>query len=326
MSDEKEIMGAAPENTEENAVNRDFSPPDHEKAQEENAKAPSDTKAKGDKDAAITPDAPKAPFEQAPTSASPADGIKPEKKKTAREKKAGSDSPILSALKLGGILFLVTAIMAVMLSTVNEMTKGPIADNDRMTLATTISAMFPGSTSYEQKDVPEEFQKDIKAIYVVNSDNGGVCIEAAPNGFGGEIDMLIGFHVDGSIASVKILSMSETAGIGTKTQDVSFLSQYEGKRAHIELGGGSDQGINAISGATISSKAVTLGVNNAIAVYKALYGGTDAGLLDENADANASDNASNTTAKAGDTAGNAQNTAAGNEDNASGETEDGGEA
>lgn len=219
----------------------------------------------------------KPPFTQAPTSATPAQN---EKVKQAQEKQAEQDkdksqpggSTFLSALKLGGILFLVAAIMAVMLASVNEVTKGPIADHERQTLETMISAMFPESTGFKQAQVPAQYEKDVAAIYEIQSKNGGVCIHATPTGFGGTIDLLVGFNPDGSISSVKVLAMSETAGIGTKTEDESFLGQYLGKSGPIEIGGSSEQSITAISGATISSKAVTLGVNNAIGVYQDLYG------------------------------------------------------
>jgi electron transport complex protein RnfG len=90
-------------------------------------------------------------------------------------------------------------------------------------------------------------------------------------GYGGPIRVAVGVdEANGQILGVRILSHSETAGIGTKVEDESFLSQFIGRSATA-----SSAGLNTISGATRSSKAVISGVTNmARGVMTALAGGT----------------------------------------------------
>ena len=100
----------------------------------------------------------------------------------------------------------------------------------------------------------------------------GYCIKVEPSGFGGKISMMVGIGTDGEIQGVKITSMSETPGLGAKADD-NWLSQFTGKKANISViksGTAKDSEINAISGATITSKAVAEGVNIASAAAKTI--------------------------------------------------------
>lgn len=88
-------------------------------------------------------------------------------------------------------------------------------------------------------------------------------------GYGGAIEVMTGIRPDGTVSGVTILSMSETPGLGAKTKESSFLRQYTGANAP-DLAVNKDGGtVNAVSGATISSRAVTEAVNSAIATAAA---------------------------------------------------------
>lgn len=91
-------------------------------------------------------------------------------------------------------------------------------------------------------------------------------IEVAPKGYGGEINMVVGISDTGEVTGVAIISMSETPGLGSKANDDSFLNQFKGKRAGVAIGKGSNN-VDAITGATITSKAVTQGVSEALDKY-----------------------------------------------------------
>ena len=89
-------------------------------------------------------------------------------------------------------------------------------------------------------------------------------------GYGGDIQVTIGITTDGTINGVSILSLSETAGLGMKATEPAFYEQYQGKQTenfYVSKDGGSGEPIEALSGATITSRAVTGAVNAALAYY-----------------------------------------------------------
>ncbi len=110
----------------------------------------------------------------------------------------------------------------------------------------------------------------VKAVYEGKGADGktaGYCVKAEPNGYGGAISMMVGVDGEGVVRGVKIITMSETPGLGARAKEPEFTGGYEGKSGEIKVkksGTPGDSEISAISGATITSKAVTEGVNAAI--------------------------------------------------------------
>lgn len=105
---------------------------------------------------------------------------------------------------------------------------------------------------------------DVTAVFEVTDADGnvfGYAVSVSPSGFGGNIDMIVGIGTDGKITGVNITALSETPGLGSRVNDANYLSQYNGTGGKLALG--SD--IDAISGATISSRSVLAGVNRALA-------------------------------------------------------------
>jgi len=91
-------------------------------------------------------------------------------------------------------------------------------------------------------------------------------------GYGGNIQFTIGIQSDGTINGVSFLSIEETAGVGMKAKENKFKSQFEGRKVdsfeYTKNGATADNQIDAISGATITTNAVTNGVNTGILAYK----------------------------------------------------------
>ena len=91
-------------------------------------------------------------------------------------------------------------------------------------------------------------------------------------GYAGDIKLTIGFDMEGTITGLEVLSMNETAGLGAKIKDDEFSNQYIGIKADelivTKTGKQSDNEIDAISGATITTSAVTKAVNAGIAFVK----------------------------------------------------------
>ena len=110
-------------------------------------------------------------------------------------------------------------------------------------------------------------------------DQGYVITTTDKDGFGGSIQITVGLTTDGTVNGVSILSISETAGLGMKAKDdPSWGKQFAGKKVESfsvvkdGSGSGDDAKIDAISGATITSKAVTGAMNSCLAYFQSLEG------------------------------------------------------
>ena len=127
--------------------------------------------------------------------------------------------------------------------------------------------------TFEKVESLPEFEKlNIVEIFKAqkNGEFAGYCVNVEPTGFGGGINMFVGIDTDfETITGIKILSMSETPGLGAKAQEEAFSGQFslEKKGPLVVVKNASspkENEINAISGATITSDAVVAGVNSAI--------------------------------------------------------------
>ena len=180
--------------------------------------------------------------------------------------------------KLVIILAAIAIITGGLLALINEVTKDTIAAQNEQKVKDALNAVLVAET-YEPVDISAFAEdKTVTGAYVAkNGENVlGHCIEVAPNGFGGPISMIVGIDPNGAVTKVAIVNMSETSGIGTKTRDEGFLSQYSGHASQITASTKTTIGeneISAITGATVSSKAVTSGVNTALQVAQVLKGG-----------------------------------------------------
>lgn len=170
-------------------------------------------------------------------------------------------------IRIIGTLFAITAIVSVALACVNMVTK-PIIDRlaEEKRVASMASVMPGDNMVYTLTDATADGVTGIN-LAEENGQLKGYCVQVSTNGFGGAISMMVGIDTDCKVTGVEILSMSETAGLGSKASEASFREQYIGKTGTINVKSG-DNAITPISGATVTSKAVTLGVNNAIAAVE----------------------------------------------------------
>ena len=121
--------------------------------------------------------------------------------------------------------------------------------------------------------IGEIFQKDGLTCEVLSSEDTqevfytvfdgetpiGYCVEVASGGFGGDVSLMVGYDSTCTVLGVSVIAHSETPGLGAKILNEDFLAQYKGQSGEILLG----EDVDAIVGATISSRAVTDGVNRA---------------------------------------------------------------
>ena len=105
----------------------------------------------------------------------------------------------------------------------------------------------------------------------VQMDDGSYVVSVKAAGYGGDIQVTVGITADGTVSGVSFLSISETAGLGMKATEPSFYEQYVGVQAeqfYVSKDGGQGEPIDALSGATITTRAVTGAVNAALGYFQ----------------------------------------------------------
>lgn len=177
-------------------------------------------------------------------------------------------------LKLGIILFTVTAITGLILGAVYEITSGPIKATQERLKNEALSGALPEADSFKQIDIAggsPEIVKEIQEGFTENASTGH-CITVTPKGYGGPIEIVVGILSDGTLRAIRILSQTETPGLGAKAATEDFMGKYSDKKVEtlsvVKTPPSDTAQIQAISGATITSEAVTLGVNTALEYWK----------------------------------------------------------
>ena len=176
------------------------------------------------------------------------------------------------------VLACICLVSAAVLGLVNKVTVGPVQANTEKTVQESLRNVMPIDGDYE--DVTDQYSGDpvtvdvtgsvvpVKAVYKAG-DEGYVVESMSPNGFGGALDMMAGVDNDGNVTGIAIISHAETSGLGSKSTDPEWQAQFKGVNGTIGVTKDGYQ-INAITGSTITSRAVCDGVNAAIAVVETL--------------------------------------------------------
>lgn len=171
--------------------------------------------------------------------------------------------------KLGLILAVFCLISATLLGVTNEVTKDKIAEQRRIENELAKKAVLPEAGTFDVFD-----EADLAALqssypqvaeFSIGKDAAGTAIgyvvKTLPNGYGGAVEVIVGIDMTQTITGVRVGNHQETPGLGAKSKDEPFYGQYTGLSA---AGALDYSAIDAISGATITSNAVTDGVNIAI--------------------------------------------------------------
>ena len=184
--------------------------------------------------------------------------VKTEKQKDVPVKEAEETVKPASPMRLVVTLTAICAAVALLLATVNHFTEAKIAANNEAAMLSSIRDIFDESVEAEYVaivDDPEYSSQMLTHAYLVIK-NGNVCgyaASVAPSGFGGPLNLMVGVDSAGEIVGVRVVSMSETPGLGSRVGGDDFLSRFLGKSGQVD--------VDVISGATISSKAIISGVN-----------------------------------------------------------------
>ena len=172
-------------------------------------------------------------------------------------------------LKLTFVLLVITVVVAGLLGLVNHLTEDKIAENTAKKAEEAMQSVLPAE-SYDPIELSEKNTADgITEAYAC--EGGYVVRVSATGGFGGNIDMMVGIDENGCVLGISVVSHSETASLGANCTRTDWQAQFIG--ANETLSVSKDGGtIDALTGATVTSRAVTNGVNTAIAFVKEVQG------------------------------------------------------
>lgn len=191
------------------------------------------------------------------------------------------------------ILCLITLVSGILLGAVYEVTKEPRAKQEEKTKQEAYKKVFEEANHFEELEYDETALKaylkengysdsvaDIEEVVVAEDSSGAeigyVITVTDKEGYGGAITFTLGIQNDGTINGISFLTLEETAGVGMKADTSGFKSQFQGKNVdsfrYVKNGKQAENEIDAIGGATVTTNAVTNGVNAGILCYKFLSG------------------------------------------------------
>lgn len=192
----------------------------------------------------------------------------------------------------------ITLVAGLALGVVQDITAGPIATQAEKSKEEAYKAVFEDASSFSEYSLDDTNQAEDLVAYLndngftaqtideimVAEDASGETLGYAftvtdSEGYGGDIQFAMGVQNDGTLNGISILSISETAGLGMKATTDSFKDQFKNKNVekftYTKTGSTSDDQIDAISGATITTNAMTNGVNAGLCAFRYVEGGAE---------------------------------------------------
>lgn len=176
-------------------------------------------------------------------------------------------------------LMLITVIAGLLLGVVYEITKKPIAEEQQRAKEEAYREVFADAESFEAVEVKTEVVEEklnkkgfdatineAMQVFDKSGNSAGYVLTVTDHeGYGGDIQFAMGVKSDGTVNGISFLSISETAGLGMKATEDDFKKQFADKKVdsfvYTKNGASADNEIDALSGATITTNAVTNGVN-----------------------------------------------------------------
>lgn len=200
-----------------------------------------------------------------------------------------SNSDIKVMLKEAGILCAITLIAGLILGFVYDLTKEPIRLQQELAVSKACAAVFADAASFEEisytpdpRVLTELDNRGVKVgtvyeAYDANAEVLGYVIQStSTEGYGGNIVLYAGVTREGVLNDISILDISETPGLGMKAED-ELVPQFHQHPVtwfvYTKSGSTSEDEIDAISGATVTTEAVTNAVNGAMLVYEDIMQG-----------------------------------------------------
>ena len=195
-------------------------------------------------------------------------------------------------------LVLITLVAGLALGFVYGITKEPIRKQENSAQQEAYRSVFPDADDFadykgfSEKEASEAFAANENTVEDHEGDTMNQVVEAKAKGntigyifditthkgYGGDIELTVGIRSDGTVTGYSVLAIGETAGLGMNAKNPEWASQYDDKKVEdfsvVKDGSGAsdDAKIDAISGASITSRAVTGAVNNCIAYFEVIEG------------------------------------------------------
>ena len=191
------------------------------------------------------------------------------------------------ALRLAGTLTAIAVVVAGLLGLVNNVTEDKIAEANRVKTENAMMEVVEISNpsfsdalavSEEMAAAAQAFGAKVVELYQVTDGDAaaGYAVKVSASGSQGTIVMMVGVNVDGGVTGISVINHSETSNIGTKVtgnelldSGIGVLDQFKGltmPEGGLVVGGD----VDAITGATVTTKGVTNGVNGALAAVAAM--------------------------------------------------------
>ena len=192
-------------------------------------------------------------------------------------------------------LTLITLVAGAALGAVHGITKEPIARQEALTKAEAYKEVFEEANDYSTVEMTDELagqlrdsldsegyqaqsiDEIVEAVDGSGASLGYIITVISSEGYGGDIKFTMGVQSDGTMNGISILSISETAGLGMRANTDEFKSQFVGKNTdklvYTKNGASADNEIDALSGATVTTNAMTNGVNAGLCAFRVREGG-----------------------------------------------------
>jgi electron transport complex protein RnfG len=196
-------------------------------------------------------------------------------------------------LKDAAMLTIITLVAGLFLGFIYEITKTPIAHQNELIKQNAYKAVFEDAEEFKKDEAidlskapevlaqagyeQESIDEAVAALDAAGNVLGYVLSVTTSEGYGGDITLSLGIRMDGTVNGYEILSIHETAGLGMKAKEDAFKSQYSNKKVesfqYTKTGASAENEIDAISGATITTNAITNGVNAGIVFFNSIVEG-----------------------------------------------------
>lgn len=183
------------------------------------------------------------------------------------------------------VLFLICFVITLLLAVTYNFTKDIIAARAESDLEAAKLVVLPAAKEFRRIEnvddmLPEGFATDTVNGAFEGYDGDtlkGYVISIIEKGYGGDINLIVGIGSDGTVTGLKIGDNNETPGLGKKVEAPKFYEQLVGIKPEenlvvVKMPGSKDEEIEAVSGATVSSKAIVRGVQTAVNMGKAFRG------------------------------------------------------
>lgn len=183
------------------------------------------------------------------------------------------------------VLTAICLVAAVALAKVYDITKGPIAEQERLRTLSALESVLPAfdnEIDKEARDVvvgKDKKGRDVKIKFYTGKMNDtpvGIAFQVvAPDGYAGDIAVLMGVTPEGKLSGIEIISHKETPGLGNKISREEWRNQFKGKSLEdgpmfaVKKDGGE---IDQFSGATLSPRAVVNAVKRGLEIYEKEFG------------------------------------------------------